>query len=498
MSEVVGGARGAGLGGAGLSGAASESGGLSGAVGLSSAGLRAALVRGVALFGCSALLGCAALTGGMFGGSEQPASQPGTGLAPSDPTPLGRCKIAASASSPLVTEWPASEKAHLESLSVSQTVAVQFSGCEMRIIDGCRLPGHYAWRRTTLSTDTVEITNADDLYAKLPLGALSLEGELERSGRLAVRTTVAGQLRLEGLETANANTPDCSEATHVVSAISVGAFKMLSGGALRAGGGGSTLGVGASVSTRQSESVMRESGVQDACGAASAEAPDPQCGAPIQLFLSPLRRATDAAPDPAALQEQIAKQAGGVQVSFDAPEDGERWTLRNAAGDLLCDLPCQRWIGQSSGYYLQRERGPKTEVASVQVPGAVPFSPGSSASASYRAERGSPYWSSLTFYFAGIPSAAMGSVFLGFGLEQAISGRDCDGIRDCPLFGSAGGNIGFSLFYFAMAGGAAYWYLWSHDEEVDFRKPGEQARTSVPQGVYEIGLSPSGVSGRFW
>lgn len=434
----------------------------------------------------------------MFGGSEPPAAQPGSGLAPPDPTPLGRCKIAASASSPLVTEWPASEKAHLESLWASQTVAVQFSGCEMRIIDGCRLPGRYAWRRTTLSTDTVEITNADDLYAKLPLGALSLEGELARSGRLAVRTTVAGQLQLEGLQTASASSPDCSDATHVVSAISVGAFKMLSGGALSAGGGGAALGVAAGASTRQSESVMRESGVQGACVAASAEAPDPQCGAPIQLFLSPLRRATSAAPDPTALQEQIAKHAGGVQISFDPPEDSQRWTLRDAGGALLCELPCQRWVGQSSGYYLQRERGPKTEVASVQVPGAVPFSPGSSASASYRAERGSPYWSSLTFYFVGIPTAAMGSVFLGFGLEQAISGRDCDGIRDCPLFGSAGGNIGFSLFYFAMAGGAAYWYLWSHDAEVSFREPGEQARPLTPQGVYSIGLSPSGVSGRFW
>ncbi len=444
--------------------------------------------------------------GGLFNDSSHPQN-PGGNLAPTDPTPLGRCKIAASASNPLVTEWPASEKAHLESMMSARTVAVQFSGCEMRIIDGCRLPGRYAWRRTTLATDTIEITNADDLYAKLPLGALSLEGELERSGRLAVRTTVAGQMQLEGLQAESAKSDACADATHVVSAISVGAFKLLSGGAARAQGGAGALGVGAGASTQRTESVMRESGVQDACSAATPENPDPQCGAPIQLFLEPLKRSgAGGGVDSGALQEQVAKQAGGVQVGFAAPEAGQRWTLRDAGGTQLCELPCQRWVGQSSGYYLQRERSGGVDVATVPMPPSFAYPPGSELEATYRPERGNTFWANMTFYFVGLPSAALGGVFLGFGLEQTISGRDCSGLRDCPLFGSAGGNIGFSLFYLSMAGASLYWYLWSHDAEVEVKRPGEDARAdraprvgyTAPTGLRSVGLSANGLSGTFW
>lgn len=388
----------------------------------------------------------------------------------------------------------------------SRTVAVQFSGCEMRIIDACRLPGHYAWRRTTLATDTIEITNADDLYAKLPLGAVSLEGELERSGRLAVRTTVAGQLQLEGLQAEQAASDACADATHVVSAVSVGAFKLLSGGAARAQGGAGALGLGAGISTQQTESIMRESGVQGACSAATAETPDPQCGAPIQLFLEPLRRADAGGKvDASALQEQVAKQAGGIQVTFAPPEEGERWTLRDAGGTELCQLPCQRWVGQSSGYYLQRERMGNVDVATVPMPAAFAYPPGSSIEASYRPERGSPFWANLTFYFVGLPTAALGAVFLGFGLEQTISGRDCSDFGDCPLFGSAGGNLGISLFYLSMAGASTYWYLWSHEAEVTVKRPGEEARRgatgvagNAPRGFTSLRLSTNGLSGTFW
>ncbi len=114
-----------------------------------------------------------------------------------DPTPLAKCQVKKSQASPLVTEWPASEKAHLEGMLSERTVVVSYSGCELRILDGCRVQGGYKFTRTSLANDTIEISDADELYAKLPLGAVSLEGELEKTGRLAVRTTVAGQLRLD-------------------------------------------------------------------------------------------------------------------------------------------------------------------------------------------------------------------------------------------------------------------------------------------------------------
>src|SRR5436190_8939636 len=107
-------------------------------------------------------------------GSGSPAMRMGA-LIPRTPAEQGRCQVAASQSTPLVTEWPASEKANLEVLLRAGAVAVAFSGCSMRVLPECHVKGEYHWQRTTPATDSVEINDADELFAKLPLGATSLE-----------------------------------------------------------------------------------------------------------------------------------------------------------------------------------------------------------------------------------------------------------------------------------------------------------------------------------
>src|SRR5262245_24114656 len=91
--------------------------------------------------------------------------------APEAPTELTKCKVAANQENPLVTEWPASEKANLEARLREGGVVVGYSGCSMKLLPQCRVRGGYGWRRTTTATDVVEIHDADELYAKLPLGA---------------------------------------------------------------------------------------------------------------------------------------------------------------------------------------------------------------------------------------------------------------------------------------------------------------------------------------
>ena len=99
-----------------------------------------------------------------------------------DTSHLAKCSVAASREQPLVTEWPAPYKARLEAMLQAGAVAVEYSGCELKIVDRCRLAGSYAWKKTTLSTDTTDIEDEDDLYAKLPLGAAALSGQLKTSG----------------------------------------------------------------------------------------------------------------------------------------------------------------------------------------------------------------------------------------------------------------------------------------------------------------------------
>src|SRR4029077_2721031 len=141
-------------------------------------------------------------------------------------------------------EWPASEKANLEVLLRTGAVAVAFSGCSMRVLPECKVRGVYQWTRTTPSTDSLEINDSDELFAKLPLGAASLEGELKRSGKLSVQTTVSGQLRLENASIAEVPRDGaCAQATHLLTALSLGAFALKAGGQKDAKAGASiTLG----------------------------------------------------------------------------------------------------------------------------------------------------------------------------------------------------------------------------------------------------------------
>ena len=115
------------------------------------------------------------------------------GVLPRAPAEQARCRVAASQSSPLVTEWPASEKANLEVLLRDGRRRGRLLGLQhapaARVPRARRIP---AGQRTTPATDSLEINDADELYAKLPLGAASLEGELKRSGKLSVKTMVAG------------------------------------------------------------------------------------------------------------------------------------------------------------------------------------------------------------------------------------------------------------------------------------------------------------------
>ena len=234
------------------------------------------------------LLTLLALSGACGGAPLARSAMPNGG---EDPTELAKCRVAKSQEQPLVTEWPAPYKARLEALLQGGAVAVEYSGCDLRIVDRCKLSGSYAWKKTTLSRDTTDIHDEDDLYAKLPLGAATLSGQLKSAGSLHVETTVSGQLQLVGKaaddETSGA---ECSRATHLVMALSVGAFRLVSGGDVKASGGAELGSIGIGGATKQSRSILRAAGDAASCERATSEDASPECRSPIQIFLTPIRR----------------------------------------------------------------------------------------------------------------------------------------------------------------------------------------------------------------
>jgi len=273
--------------------------------------------------------------------------------APGVPDEQGRCLAAARSESPLVTEWSAAEKANLQARLRSGALAVEFTGCSMRPITACVLRGSYRWQRTTLSSESIEIHNQDELFAKLPLGALALEGELARSGRLAVRTMVSGQYVLEG--STAADVPDygeCASATHLLLGVSIGSFKLHSGGTLQAGG---SVGVGpysGGAQTESSETLLREAGDFESCTRSTDDTPEMNCSSPVQAFLVPLPRFTR------------ERGNGTLRVTFASGSADKAWELRQNQ-QFVCRTPCTRWVSPSDAYQLRTETGPDFQTLDV-------------------------------------------------------------------------------------------------------------------------------------
>jgi hypothetical protein len=215
----------------------------------------------------------------------------------------------------------------------------------MRLLPQCSVGGAYLWQRTTPATDALEIRNADDLYAKLPLGAVALESELKASGRLSMQTTVSGQLRLSGAELQKLRPAgDCQGATHVMSALTIGAFKLKSGGELEGGAKLDVATVGsAHGSTSSSEVLVREAGDPARCGESSDEKANGQCSSPIQMFLSPL---------PGAQRDQAP--SGQIEVRFMTGDPEITWEVV-IDNKPVCATPCTRFVHPASPVLLREK-----------------------------------------------------------------------------------------------------------------------------------------------
>jgi hypothetical protein len=225
----------------------------------------------------------------------------------------------------------------------------------MRVLPSCVVRGAYRFARTTPATDHIEIKSDDELYAKLPLGAASLEGELSRSGRLDVQTTVAGYQRLV-TEGAFALEGRCAEATHVVSGLAVGAFTLESGASGKASATAEVLSGSAGAKRSAEGELLRRAGDPERCAGATDVGPDPACASPIQLFLVPVEGGVAAPPGggPGAVAVGRAPPTE-VPISVHSEDPGVAWDVY-VDGAAACQTPCDRLVPARSTLRLQERR----------------------------------------------------------------------------------------------------------------------------------------------
>jgi hypothetical protein len=327
-----------------------------------------------------------------------------------------KCRQALSQAAPLLTELAATEKANLEILSRGGAVAVAYSGCNMQVLYNCRLGGRYYWYAVSPTSDSFEINDEDSLYAKLPIGAVGLEADLARWGKLNVQTSVSGQLRLDGLRPEDIPLDgECARATHVIGALSVGAFVMSTSGGGSVGGGVNTWVIGGGGKVQHGTSVVRSAGQPESCSQGSEQAPPQSCRSPIQAFLwaiprraaapvaaapvytpAPVPQPPTRAPMPAPVPMPPAYaaqpppppgapgmpyaqpppmamgQGSGIQVELLSAHANARWDVY-VDDEVICTTPCRRFLDPTHPVFLRtRDHGFFQAPDELSVPNLFP------------------------------------------------------------------------------------------------------------------------------
>jgi hypothetical protein len=207
------------------------------------------------------------------------------------PANQAKCTIAQSHKRPLVIEWPAADRAALDAQSKKGLVVVRYSGCTMELLPGCRAPGAYGYFPTTRKLQTETIKTEEDLYAKLPVGAVGLEGKLHSAGSLDVEMSVVGTYESSHPGAGRADLQgDCTGATHVLTSLTVGAFEFYAGGAASVGAALNAPGVGVSGSGAAKRERLAQDGVGESCAQGNPQdtQPPPGCGALLRVETVPI------------------------------------------------------------------------------------------------------------------------------------------------------------------------------------------------------------------
>jgi hypothetical protein len=218
--------------------------------------------------------------------SCKPPNQPTTELI------AHKCSARAPDDRPLIVAWENSDKALIEAQRAHGLIAVRYIGCEMKVLTQCGLPAKYEYMAVTTKHDHVNIESADELVAKLPIGAATVAAKLESTGKLSVDMLIVGRFeaarkvyRKEDLE------GDCSEATHMVSGITVGAFDFAAGAEANVNATVGVLGAEIGGKHREKRDTVSQDGNAEACKKSGADDKQPpfNCGGLLRLELIELK-----------------------------------------------------------------------------------------------------------------------------------------------------------------------------------------------------------------
>lgn len=223
------------------------------------------------------------------------------------PKDQSKCGVTKSQAEPLIVEWPDAARGRLEALVRRGMVAVHYSGCEMEVLGQCSVKGHYGYASFTPKRSNVKMRDADELYANIPAYAVKFEAALQKAGELNVSMMIVGRyeadrasVRAEELE------GQCEGATHIVNALTVGAFDFFAGADASLGAGVAAGDAGAGAKSSSKRETLNQDGDATACATSKRDDKEPPfgCGALIRVEVIPI---VGARAEPVARREEPAQ-----------------------------------------------------------------------------------------------------------------------------------------------------------------------------------------------
>jgi len=194
---------------------------------------------------------------------------------------------------PLIIEWPATDRASLESRLRRGLIVVRYEGCLVEVLRDCAAPQFaYDYQGITRKNDQITIRSTDELYVNMPLTAVELEAKLAKAGELNVSMALVGNYEAQRARFDISELQGrCAGATHVIAAAQVGAFAFYTGAAAEVGAAievESVAGVGGR--STASREILNRDGDAIACQSSTPSDVEPpaECGALLRLELSAL------------------------------------------------------------------------------------------------------------------------------------------------------------------------------------------------------------------
>ncbi len=162
----------------------------------------------------------------------------------------------------------------------------------MELLTRCAAQPHYEYAANNPQMTTESIRNDDELYAAVPIGAAKLEAKLHQFGQLNVNMTIVGRWEAAKGDVLRSELrgAECDRATHVITAMSVGAFTFYAGAEDAAGGQASVVGVGAGANATRTRENLSQAGEPAKCAKATDQDKQPvtNCSAVIRVEVAAL------------------------------------------------------------------------------------------------------------------------------------------------------------------------------------------------------------------